>query len=276
MLSVDIKELLEVQQNAYKDSTMMLFSSLNERIDQQNRLINDLRLSLEFSQQELREVKDDLKACKLKLTEANDQINQMIICRIAKLEDQIARIEDYSRRKNFRIEGLTEGVSENWEQTLEKVKKVVNEKLEINDVEIEYAHRLPRQATSSHNAPRTILARLAHDYDRDKVMKKSWKLKGSRIYLNEDLSEASSKVRQQKIPELKAAVAAGKVAFFIGSKLIIKDRKPATSPTSASLTPPQPSSNTLTPSTAEEASGEDAVAASSSKQRKSQRIAKTN
>lgn len=51
------------------------------------------------------------------------------------------------------------------------------------------------------------------------------KLRGTRIYINEDLCPASQAIRRAQLPLLKQAKSNGKVAYFRGTKLIIKDRQ---------------------------------------------------
>ena len=50
--------------------------------------------------------------------------------------------EDRSRRENLRIYGLQEIENETWEQTKKILKSMIQEKLEIEDVNIERAHRM--------------------------------------------------------------------------------------------------------------------------------------
>ena len=56
-------------------------------------------------------------------------------------------------------------------------------------------------------------------------MRNSHKLKGSHTYINEDLSELTNQKRKEKLQEMKNARSAGKIAYFVKDKLIIKDRK---------------------------------------------------
>ena len=49
-------------------------------------------------------------------------------------------MEDRSRRDNLRIDGLKEVENEIWEQTNHSLKSMIQEKLEIEDVNIERAH----------------------------------------------------------------------------------------------------------------------------------------
>ena len=218
-----IKELLAAQQNAYKDATSLLFNSLNQRIDDQNNTIYELRRSLEHSQHDLSEAKDELEKCKKELSNQSKQINENVKL-INDLNDQVSRLEDHSRKRNIRIEGIEEGQQENWQQTLKRVDKLLKEKMDLKEIEVEYAHRVNKADKGNPSRPRTIVARLKHDSDKNLTMKNSWKLKGSRIFINEDLSDQTIRKRQEKLPDLKAARESGKIAYFIKDKLIIKER----------------------------------------------------
>ena len=136
-----VKELLNVQQSAYKDATAILFDSLNKRIDDQNNKLYEFQKSLEFSQEELRTTKNELSTCKRELINQTRQMEEFRR-EITNLTSQIARQEDYSRRKNIRIEGVEEEKQETWEQTQVKVVKLMKEKMELHNVQIEYAHRI--------------------------------------------------------------------------------------------------------------------------------------
>ncbi|KAG0715406.1 hypothetical protein GWK47_011976 [Chionoecetes opilio] len=50
------------------------------------------------------------------------------------------------------------------------------------------------------------------------------KLRGSRIYINEDLCPASQEIKREQLPLLKQAKSEGKVAYFRHTKSIIKDK----------------------------------------------------
>ncbi|KAK3882031.1 hypothetical protein Pcinc_001922 [Petrolisthes cinctipes] len=55
-------------------------------------------------------------------------------------------------------------------------------------------------------------------------MRSGKKLRGTNIYVNEDLCAASQATKNAQMPLLKAARAQGKVAFFRHTKLIIKEK----------------------------------------------------
>ena len=218
-----VKDLMALQQDAYRDATSLLFNSLNKRIEDQNNTIYELRKSLEFSQQDIIEVKKELSECRKQLS-----MNSLKIAGTEKLSNSLqikqAQIEDHTRKRNIRIEGLNETKQENWEQTQVKVQELLNNKLDLENVKVDFAHRVNRKQNRS--GPRPIIARLMHDSDKDKTMRSSWKLKGSQIYVNEDLSEFTLQKRKDQMTEMKNARQAGKIAYFKKEKLVIKDRKP--------------------------------------------------
>ena len=230
-IKVNLEELIKVQQSAYRDFTSILFESLTAKVEEQNKFIFELRKSLEFSQSELNDVKHDLTNCK-KTIDAQDKVineNKLVI---STLQNQVSRVEDHSRRKNIRITGVPEGNQENWEQTQRKVEKIIQENIKITDVKVQYAHRIN---SKNEVGPRPIIARLGHDTDRISLLRKFGALKGTNIYLNEDLSDQTMKKRNEKLQEFKKAKSEGKIAYFSEDKLIVKERTKSTTPSSPEM-----------------------------------------
>ena len=62
-------------------------------------------------------------------------------------------------------------------------------------------------------------------FDRDSAMKNKMKLKGTGIYMNEDLCENTLKARKDKMDQFKQAKLSGKTAFFNGKTLIIREKR---------------------------------------------------
>ena len=86
---------------------------------------------------------------------------------------------------------------------------------------LERAHRVGGRGDSR---PRTIVARFSRYCDREAVMRSAKKLKGTNIFLNDDLCAASQAVKRAQMPQLKQARSEGKIAYFRHTKLIIKER----------------------------------------------------
>ena len=251
-ITTDIKELLEIQQNAYRDATTILFKSMNDRIESQNQMIYELRRSLEFSQDEIKDIKLELANSKIENRNCQTMINEQSL-NINNLQEIVARMEDYSRKKNIRVDGIMEENNENWQQTQVKVQKVIEQKINVATVKVDYAHRLKNR--NDQRGPRTIIAQLTHATDRDIILKNSHKLKGTNIYINEDLSDITMKKRKEKLQEMKDARNLGKIAYFVRDKLVVRDRLPEKSvkkPNEQLFTPPRRVSslvNIFTPTT---------------------------
>ena len=66
-------------------------------------------------------------------------------------------LEDRSRRNNLKFEGLSEDLRENWEQSAEKFRKLIKEKLGVHgEVEIKRAHRVGKFMSDK---PRPVIAK---------------------------------------------------------------------------------------------------------------------
>ncbi|XP_065680481.1 uncharacterized protein LOC136094469 [Hydra vulgaris] len=147
-----------------------------------------------------------------------------IISDNTELESKSVDIEDRNRRNNLRIDGLIEGADEkDWEDTKNKVKKLFVENLEIaNDIRIERAHRV---GNGGFERVRTIMLKL-HDFkDKAIIMDKANKLKGTNIYINEDFSETTRRIRKELFAQAKTHRQNGYYAKVLYNKLIVHEFK---------------------------------------------------
>ena len=67
-----------------------------------------------------------------------DYVNDSLL----ELQDKISKMEDRSRWNNIGVDGVTEEKGETWEDCENKFLKILNDKLEIENVTIERAHRI--------------------------------------------------------------------------------------------------------------------------------------
>ena len=238
-----LKLLLDVQSEAYKQNLKILHDDIKELKRDYNEQINDLKHSLEFSQSTIDELQKKVKDLE---TETKDVSKQDI--EIKDLRSKISRQEDYSRRINIKLDGIGENENETYEQTIVKVQKILKDKLELGNISIDIAHRLPSAEGTKNRQPRTILARLSKLSDRNAVFRYSWKLKNSGIWINEDLCEETINMQKLQRPKLIEARNSGKIAYFRGSKLVIKEKlnKSKMMRSDMSFTPPPTSRGPLT------------------------------
>lgn len=82
---------------------------------------------------------------------------------------------------------------ETWEETAKIITKMVEEKLQVPAVTLKRAHRT---GSATHSRPRTIIARFVKYSDREAVLRKARKLKGTGIYINDDLCPASQEIKK--------------------------------------------------------------------------------
>ncbi|KAK4309830.1 hypothetical protein Pmani_018562 [Petrolisthes manimaculis] len=194
---------------------------MKSRIQHSEETITDLVKSLEFTQAEVKELQNEVSVLK---TSNNDNKTTIEIMKsqIVELERRTNYQEDYNRRNNLRFTGIQEQPSgESWEETAQIVTKLLEDKLQVPTMKLERAHRTG-QANPSRQ--RTIVARFEKYGDRETVLRNARKLKGTGIYINEDLCQGSQEIRNKQLPLLKEARNQGKIAFFKYTKLIIKKR----------------------------------------------------
>ena len=179
----------------------------------------ELRRSLEFTQNEVADLKSEIAQLKTSSDRNSDfQPN------FNGLAERVRCLEDGARVKNLRITGLSEQPNENSEQTQHKVEKLISEKLQLENVEISSAFRVGRNSEVS-NSPRPIVAEISSVRTKISCLKASNRLKGSNIYVSEDVSKATQEIRRQKAHILKQKRDEGYIAYFSGTEIITKSKR---------------------------------------------------
>ena len=180
--------------------------------------VASLKASLEFTQKDV----GDLLSLKSKLVSAEKDIVE-IKNNVELHGNKIEYQENQSRRNNIRVFGIPESAGETWESA------AIKEKLNI-EVDIERAHRVERRRSggiNQHEAgvkPRVIVCRLSSWKQKEAVVRKARKEKPEGLFICEDLSQATLEKRKPQLEKLKAAKQAGKSAYFILDRLIIRDK----------------------------------------------------
>ena len=181
---------------------------------------------MKYSQQGI----DDLK-------EAADAINDMdeelgdIQRGLHKHEEKLEYLENQSRRNNVRIDGIPEEDNETWLNTETKAKEVLQEKLHLSfEPVIERAYRTgtrsrPSAADGINTRPRTIVCRLRDWKQKDEILRAARRMEPPGMFFSEDLANETMEKRKAQLDKLKEAKRAGKMAYFVLDRLLIKDRR---------------------------------------------------
>lgn len=216
-----IKVLLNSQERTLRSAMDIVVKQLQDRIIKAEKSVEEVIKSLEFSQAEVLDLKNEVEV----LVKSNKDKQLMIADLQSKVHEQEQRLnyqEDYSRRNNLRITGFRElPGGETWEETTLKVNKLLEDKLQLPAANLERAHRVGKTNSSY---PRPIVVRFVKFSDREAAIRNAKKLKGTGIYLNEDLCPASMELRKNQLPLLKKARDEGKIAYFRHTRLIIRER----------------------------------------------------
>ena len=155
----------------------------------------------------------------------NDENFKTLIDDPKNLHVKVRDLEDASRRNNLRFDGLSQAQGEDWHASEAKIKKVIKEKLGIENVEIERAHRIGKEERDDPSQKRTIIAKSLNYKDKEKVMReyRSCKLWEERLYTNEDFSEETMEIRKELFKQAKELRKKGKFAKVIHNRLISFD-----------------------------------------------------
>lgn len=224
-----VKEILK----QHEETIINFFNAALERVDAKMvKLIEEnalIKKELEDVKQASQFQSDIFEAKVSHLQDKSNAVND-VIKENERLEGKITELEDRSRRNNLRIDGLIEDDNETWQETENKVKKLIKETLKLNheNIKIERAHRSGKfTKNGKRNDRRTIIARFLDYKDKEVILDKfrEKKLWEKQIYINEDFSEKTVELRKQLFLQAKTARNNGMFAKVVYNKLIVHDRE---------------------------------------------------
>ena len=235
-----LKELLAVQERAYRTLIESLLDNVKHDIRDLRNEVVDLKQSTAFTSakydhitSEISRIDRELPKVDLKLRKIEEDNQESF----EYLEDRNEYLENQSRRNNVKILGLPESVDEtSWDATEAKVKEQIKNALGIEEnLVIERAHRIGKSSNNRPSSgfgassqrrkpddPHPIVAKFLNWKDKERVLKQAREKKPEGIMFVADLSKRTLDKRRSKIPELLEARKAGKTAYFIMDKLVIR------------------------------------------------------
>ena len=118
--------LLDVQLKAFQACVTTMMDSTNTRIDTfvkvMTRELTELKTSVQFSQTELHEMRNNYKTENDKERYDHRSL-QKLTADFRRMDDTIDYLENQSRRNNLRIDGVKERAEETWADTEQALRK---------------------------------------------------------------------------------------------------------------------------------------------------------
>ena len=126
------------------------------------------------------------------------------------LEETVNDLEQYGRRNSVRIFGIEENKNETCEETAKIAAEVLNHHIPdlfIRRQDVDIAHRLPQKKPGPR--PRPIIMKFVSRMTRDLAFRGRKHLKGTNLYINEDLTRVNQHilacVRKKQSDEVESA-----------------------------------------------------------------------
>eukprot|EP00112_Aurelia_sp_Birch-Aquarium-sp1_P011031 Seg233.3 transcript_id=Seg233.3/GoldUCD/mRNA.D3Y31 product="hypothetical protein" protein_id=Seg233.3/GoldUCD/D3Y31 len=226
-----VKELMAVQERAYKNAIEILFSEVEKDIIRHlNNEIQEMKCSLQFSQKDI----DELNS---KVTSIDAKVNSQHIAlehidgECEGISNQVDYLESQSRRNNIKILGMAERKEERtWDDTEELIKSTIKDTLGVEEnVEIERDHRIgkPRRPNAvGQGRPlgtRAVVAKLSNWKQKERILAAARKKKPDGLMFVQDFSQRILDRRDEQKDDLKKAREDGKIAYFVIDRLIIRE-----------------------------------------------------
>ena len=111
------------------------------------------------------------------------------------LKNKIRILEDRSKRNNICFEGIPSSENEWWDMLVEKLRKVIKDELDLQNVVIKRADRVKQNNDNNDNSdqnrkPSTVVAKLLHLKDKQDILHEA-KSREIRIFFKENFSRAT-------------------------------------------------------------------------------------
>ncbi|XP_041456328.1 uncharacterized protein LOC121408764 [Lytechinus variegatus] len=193
-----IKNLLAEEIGKVLDRIQVLELNFEAKIKKFEEKLNDVVNSVTFNEQSISEFQQKMK-------EDKEIVNQ-----------EIDSLKSYINRENLLFHGIVEGNQQEDVENLLRdffVEHLRFDRASADEIEFQRAHRI-----NSARRPRPIIARFLRYKDRAAVFQKAKNLKGSRMFITEDLPLRIRERQRAQLPALKAARSSGKMAYFSRSE----------------------------------------------------------
>ncbi|MBY0580426.1 MAG: hypothetical protein K2P53_01905 [Rickettsiales bacterium] len=218
-----LRELMSIQSDTILKCFKETFINFQDKIDRLEKDVQDLKRGLNFNgdQLETKVSKVEKKFEEIKASLIGIKSFQgKLVSESTENKRKTIDLEDRNRRNNLRIIGVEEVPNETNEDVVNKLKTLIKVDLQINEpIIIERAHRVGK----FENKPRTIVCKLLNWQEKESILAKAKNLKGKNVYINEDFSEETMRIRKELFTQAKIHRSHGKYAKVIYNRLVVRE-----------------------------------------------------
>ncbi|XP_026681000.1 uncharacterized protein LOC113468366 isoform X2 [Diaphorina citri] len=145
--------------------------------------------------------------------------------KLDKQDSRINKLEKEARKRNVIIYGMNEGPHESFMDLKSKINWIFNVKMELNirGEEIDEFFRLGKKNEEKRNKP--IIVKMISSWRKSEIMMSKRKLIGTKIFIENDLSEEEILEKRNMIAEMKNLKAKGHEAYIKGKSLVVNTDK---------------------------------------------------
>lgn len=188
------KELMEGK----KMEELKKSGDLNEKLNALLDMVNESKLERRDLNNKLENLCELLvrerEERKLEVENLREEM-QMMKKEINRYQEKIDELENRGRRVNLVFKGVEEKNEENWSETQKVLSSTIEEHFHFKPNSIGRAHRLG-QFRANAKYPRMIVARFERELERKNILENKYKLKNTKIFVEEDFSQEVREVRR--------------------------------------------------------------------------------
>ena len=199
-----IKEVFQQMKDEFLLSVYKRIEILEGRLFEKDQDNDKLLGSIDQLKQQIEEKNSKIEEQKVENQKLREQIEKTNMNFESKMND----MEQYSRKNSLRISGIREIGFESAEETIENVTETLNKAfkhLNLQNEHINIAHRLGKKKNDPHaTAYRQIIVKFHSRMIKDSILKRRRALKGSNIFISEDLTPIKQQVLaclRKKMPD---------------------------------------------------------------------------
>ena len=212
-MSAELQQVVSAVVNQVNDN-------MNSKFDVVQHQLLDLSNSVNAVKREVSDLKLKVSTLENAHIETTENIDA-VIKRLETLETESERQEQYSRRENLILHGLTEETGETYRSLRKRATDLLNEVIkdkEWTESDILRTHRLGKSRSSANSKPRPLIIRFVQFHDKLTVLGARAQFKTKGIGVKCDLT--------QKQRAILSTVPENKHGFFKSGQLVIVDRPP--------------------------------------------------